>query len=162
MPLELRERISNGEFIALGFPTSQIPKGVAGQIAKAFFAASSVTIDWDHDRISGLGMKIPEVRLGSANPLNANQLRSILPIPTITKIGGGRPSRYSDVKEVFEILFYDLEFRKMQSPALYELFNKEFKKRFSRPNQNIASVSDRSLRDYIKRYWRELAETDAK
>ena len=162
MRLELRERISNGEFIALGIPTSQIPKGVPEQIAKAFFAARSVNIDWDHDRISGLGMEIHEVRLGLANAPNANELRWIAPIPTIAKRGGGRPSRYSDAKEVLEILFCDVKFRKMRAAALHEPFNKEFKKRFSRPDQNIASVSDRSLRDYIKRYWKELAETDAK
>lgn len=159
MRLELRERISKGEIVALGIQTSPIPNSIAEQIAKPFFAAASVDINWDNDSISGLGISFHEVRLAFANGPNLDGLELVALNPAIAKRGGGRPSRYPEAKEIFEILFRDESFRKMRAAALLAPFNKEFSKRFEGPNRKIAPISERNLRDHLKRYRKELAET---
>lgn len=159
MQLELRDRVANGELIALGIQTLPIPKSITEQIAKPFFAVSSVDIDWDHDRISGLGLEFHDVRLSFANGPNSNQSESIVSNPPIAKRGGGRPSRYPEATEILEILFRDDNYRKMRAAALLDPFNREFSKRFERPNRKIAPISERSLRDHLKLYRKELAET---
>lgn len=158
MRLELRDRISNGDFIVFGIQTSPLPNSVANQIPKPFFAASSVEIDWDHDRVSGLGLQFHEVRLSFADGPTSIKLESIKLNSPPANRGGGRPSRYPEAKEILEILFRDENYRKLRASALCNAFNKEFKLRFAPPNENIASVSERSLRVYLKRYRKELAE----
>lgn len=74
-------------------------------------------------------------------------------------VKSGRPSIYSKVKAVLNVL-YKSESNRTKSPAkLLSLFRAEFEKQFPISEWEIATPSERSLRNYVKRYRQELAES---
>lgn len=159
MQLELANRISNGECIAIGIQVSPIPKSEPEVIPPVYFVANEIDIDWENDSLSGLGRSFHEVRICLPASPNYQSSDAIAPITANGKRGGGRPSQYSKAKAILEILFRDERYKTLPATKLIARFNDEFAKHFERPDLRIAPMSERSLRNHLVRYRKELEKT---
>lgn len=175
--LSLRDRIAHGEVLAFGIPVWPDFKNKAEQIPIVLFQSAHVNIDWEQETISGLGHEFHDLKVAlrdesssitderiefpnvtiehAAEPIARAQDEAAVD-STREKRGGGRPSLYPKVKAVLDYIFENVQLRDERANNLLQPFNIEFKKRFGTP------ISERNLRDHLKRYRHELAETGNK
>ena len=157
MQLELKTQIAKGRFLAFGIQIAPILKDDPEQIPAICFEAHEVKIDWQNDSLSGFGRAFHDVRVCLPAEARPKSTPSTLPIAVVRK-GGGRPSQYANAKEVFEILFCERRYSNLPASRLLGPFNHSFVARFGATDIKIAPISERSLRNHLDRYRKELAK----
>lgn len=158
MELDVCDRLSNGELIALAIQIPSNANGEAEQIPRNFFAAGSVKIDWDADAISGLGRNFAEVRVCLSASSTNDAVRPMESEHAATKRGGGRPSEYPKAKVVLTELLSNPIYIDRRAAKLLDPFNVKFRDRYSAPDLAVAPFSERALRTYLKRFRQESEE----
>lgn len=159
---EVQLKIADSELVALGVQTAPIPQDHAREISPTFFQAESTHIDWSQATVTGLGQAFAEVRVCIP------QTRPPEPIAELAladsgekpkKRGGGRNSQYPQAREILKALFKEPSYAVLPANGLLDAFNRAYLDRFQQPGGKLAPISERSLRDHLKRYRQELAET---
>lgn len=167
MQLEVRERLGDGKFIAVGIPIDDAVYREVVIIPATFFAADSVKILWDDNSLSGLGRRFVEVRICSVSLTEANddkpafdEKKDVMPVEV--KKGGGRSNLYFKAKPILTELFRNPAYAAMTACPLLVPFNRAYIALYSTADSKIPGISERSLRTYLKTYRQELAETGNK
>jgi hypothetical protein len=158
---EVRQMLANGELraigIALPFKTDSAPE----EIPALLFAALNTAMDWVQSTIAGLGCSFEEVRVVRASKL-ANAL-STAPIQAVESVKpkgkGGRKDTYWYSARVLQILHQAEAKRHLSAEKLHPAFKAEFERQFPLAEYHIPAPSIRKLRDQLKRFRQESAET---
>jgi hypothetical protein len=165
MEAEVRGRIGDGELTAYGILTAPKLEDTARRIPPTLFQAQSASVDWDQGIITSLGRTFAEVRVCD---LERQELEATtIAVPTReqaprTKRGGGRPSQYPQARDILELLFVEPSYQALAAARLLEPFNRAYLDKYCPPDGKLSPISERSLRDHLKRYRQELAETSLK
>jgi len=165
MEAEVRGRIGDGELTAYGILTAPKLADTARRMPPTLFQAQSASVDWDQGIITSLGRTFAEVRVCGlemahleaavfTDPVSENAPRN--------KRGGGRISQYPQAREILEALLAVPSYASLSAARLLEPFNRAYRDKFCPPDGKLPPVSERSLRDYLKRYRQELGETSLK
>lgn len=150
--------VANLDLIALGIQTTPSLDSEPIRIPPVMFASGMLHIDWEKSKIEALGRVFEEVRICAP----ASQIIKATPTPMDIpqNRGGGRPSAYQNAREILAALFAENQIYRTASPAqLLPIFNERYLFHFGQSELKIAPMSERSLRDHVKRYRQELAET---
>jgi hypothetical protein len=159
MQLELKDRMINGDLIALGIQTQPEIMDEPCIIPKSFLMSNETQINWEASELSSFGKTFKDVRLCTSNGANPSVSNEItVTISKTVKRGGGRASQYPKAREVLDFLYKERAFRDLSAERLLDIFNSEYQKRFAVNGLKIANVSSRSLRDYIGLFRKESAE----
>ncbi len=162
MEAEVRGQIGDGELIAFGVLIAPELEDTPRQLPSALFEADSTSVDWGDGTVAGLGRTFAEVRVcvgQTSEPEPIVELDQADNAGRPTKRGGGRTSQYPQVREILEALFAEPSYAALSAARLLEPFNLAFLEKFQPPGGKIAPISERSLRDHLKVYRQELAET---
>ena len=155
---EVRHMVGNQELIAFGIQIKPSLGIGPEHIPAMMFASGAVKIYWEKSEIEGLGRVFGDVRICAPITENADIAESEL--ATVTKRGGGRNDIYPLARIVLaELCSENPAYLRFSAEKLEPVFNERYLKQFSTPDLKRAPVSTRSLRDYIKQYRQELAET---
>lgn len=161
MKSELIYNLGYSDLIAVGVFHQKRQNPEPEWIAKSYFAADQLDIDWDKNEICAFGDKIDSVRI-----LVTDQIE--LKKPTVaaskdsktSKNKGGRKSSYPVIREILLRLFEQDEiYREASSESLIDLVNVAFKERYADTSIRVAPISPRALRNHLKKLRKELAET---
>jgi hypothetical protein len=156
MRLSLCDRIAREEILALGIRVPLNPDNRAELIPQILFQSQDKVIDWEHGEITGLGCEFRNVRICSRDKLDLPAQETIT--PASKKRGGGRRSQYPEAREVLQELYAEHPaYRPLSANRLLKAFNERYLAKFAPPGGSIAPVSERSLRDHLKDYRKELA-----
>jgi len=153
----LIERLRRGECRALGIMIEPIMKDHAEAIPPIFFQAQNNIINWELGEIARPRRKFEEVRIIENTEITVANNTIDVQMPLSNKRGGGRPSQYPKIKIILGELWENPACRNMRAAQLLLPFNKKFVARFSTEIGAVAPVSERSLREHLKQYRRELA-----
>lgn len=160
MQMLIRERIGTGEIIALGVQISPDLKTEAERIPEILFQSADVDIDWQLGRISGFGRQYNDVRICLSDEPDRPLERKSRSLAANSDRRGGRPSQYPKIREVLQELFADHPvYQHFSAARLLKAFNDKYLAKFAPPGESVAPVSERSLREHLKAYRQELAET---
>lgn len=160
---EVRQFLASEELIAIGIALPLQAESAPEQISALLFAARSTEIDWVRSTIRGLGCSFDEVRivragkLASAIPLIQSTITA--PEPASGRGSGGRSDTYPYSAKVLAILFERDAMRHLSAEKLHGAFKAEFERQFPLAECPIPAPSVRTLRDQLKRFRQELAET---
>ena len=155
MQMWLKNRISNGEFIVLGFRTAPNPELIPSKIPHIYLSASGISIDWNSDKLIGVGHSFEDVRICRLNGKVTQIIEPSVMANSQLKRGGGRPSEYPKTKLILDTLFRDERNKTASAERLICRVN-ELRKL---ANAADPPIHDRTLRTHLKRYRKELAET---
>lgn len=162
MEAEVCGQIGHGELIAFGILIAPELEDSPRQLPSALFQAHSTRIDWSDATVAGLGRTFAEVRVcvpQTPQPESVAEVDEADRGDKPKKRGGGRNSQYPQAREILEVLFKEPSYAALSAHALLDTFNRAYLDRFQRPGGKLAPISERSLRDHLKRYRQELAET---
>lgn len=165
MEAEVRGKIGDGELAAYGILTAPKLEDTARRIPTTLFQAQSASIDWDQGIITSLGRTFAEIRVCGLEMLRLEAAAFTDPVSENTprnKRGGGRISQYPQAREILEALLAVPSYASLSAARLLEPFNRAYLDKFCPPDGKLPPVSERSLRNYLKRYRQELAETGLK
>lgn len=162
MEAEVSGQIGHGDLIALGILIAPDLEDAPRQIPAALFQAHSTSIDWAQATVTGLGRTFAEVRVCVPQTRQPESSAALIRADIgedPDKRGGGRTNKYPQVREILEVLFVESSYAAMTSAPLLEPFNRAYLEKFRPPGGRLSPISERSLRDHLKRYRQELAET---
>lgn len=161
MKAELIYSLSGNYIIAVGVFCGKGQNPEPEKIAKSYFAADHLEIDWDKNEICAFGDKIASVRILVADPTIIQ--KSTAPVSIDSKSGkskGGRKSNYPAIREILMDLFEQNEiYRTASSENLVDLVNEAFLKLHANTTVRVAPISSRTLRNHLAELRKELAET---
>lgn len=152
---DLFGRLEEGEFAAFGFRIEPNVSDGPVRIPEHSFEPRPQLEVVRSDKLHVSGHSYERIRILPDLQLIADSShRPIAKNPT------GRRSTYAKSKAVLDKLF-EIESNFSKSAArLHPDFEKEFKRQFPPDQWEVASPSERTLRDHLKRYRQELEETD--
>lgn len=161
----LFELLQSGKLIALGYRDDLPPNDDPDVLAKRCFMDRPKVDDCDNDTIQTGEWKYTDIRIlksGENEPANlaeSNPTKEAV-APKVGKRGGGRHSLYPKARFIFKQLFdTNPQYSEMSADRLLEIFNEAYLLLYSDPSLAVAPVSARALRNYLKEYRQELAET---
>jgi len=160
----LFERMRAGELVAVGFPVHK-DEAVDPEPVPVFLFDRAFA-KWSKRSFVGHGRHYADVRICEATPRARERDMPALAHddgPRVcdkiaAKRGGGRKSLYPLAKAVLDELFIDPVLAAKAAEPLLDPFNQIYVARFSTSDRRVAAVSERALRNYLKRYRQELAE----
>jgi hypothetical protein len=157
-------RLRSGELVAFGFPVHKEGAVDPGPVPIFLFDRSFAK--WRKRSFVGHGRHYADVRICPSILRAAERDAPTLEQDVgrddgtiIAKRGGGRRSLYPLAKTVLDELFRNPVLVAKAAEPLLDPFNRIYVARFSTPDRKAAAVSERALREYLKRYRQELAET---
>lgn len=176
---EVRQRLADGRLRALGIAMPPGPKIYPEVISPFLFAAQHTAIDWTMSALEGLGCKFSEVRVvhvdespnnEGAAPSSALSLLNFpdgsvgsptlqILSPTGVKGKGGRRDTYPYSEYVLRIIYKRQANRDLSAEKLHSTFKAEFERQFPAAEYYISAPSIRTLRDQLKRFRQDSAET---
>lgn len=162
MEAEVCGQIGHGELIAFGILIVPELEDTPRQIPSALFQAHSTSIDWADATVAGLGRTFAEVRVcvpQTPQPEPDAEIDRADSGYKPRKRGGGRNSQYPQAREILAFLFKEPSYAVLSARELLEPFNRAYLEKFRPPGGRLSPISERSLRDHLKRYRQELAET---
>ncbi|MEM8917932.1 MAG: hypothetical protein AAGE37_03650 [Pseudomonadota bacterium] len=162
MKVELIYSLSNdNSLIAVGVICGKGRNPEPERIAKSYFAADHLEIDWHKNEICAFDEKIASVRILVAESTTIQKKTSTASIdskPGNSK--GGRKSTYPAIREILLDLFEQNEiYRTASSESLVEPVNEAFLNRHTNTSVRVAPISSRTLRNHLTELRKELAET---
>ena len=157
---EVQEFLACGKLRAIGIALPLIPSGAPDVISHLLFAADGIAIDWGKSIIQGLGCHFDAVRVIRARRLEtankAPQPQEFEASQSNYKIGkGGRKDTYAYSATVLAALHESKANRDLSAERLHPAFAVEFGRQFTA----IPAPSIRTLREQLKRFRQETAET---
>jgi hypothetical protein len=162
MEVEVRQFLAIGELRAIGIALPLRPESAPEEISTLLFAAHSTEIDWANSTICGLGCSFGEVRVVRATePASAiSPIQSIIASELADRgSSGGRNSTYAYSAKVLAMLLQTEDKRHLSAEKLHPAFRAEFERQFPLAEYQTPPPSVRTLRDQLKRFRRESAET---
>ena len=164
MQKDLQFRIGNDEFIAIGIQIAPKHTSEPTIISDTFFGSDSAQIDFEQSKLSALNLQFMDVRV-CLYPIADNQELSIDKSTgeTNQKRGGGRTSLYPEIRKILNELFNEKPaLQSLSAAKLIDAVNNRYKVTFHSNDIRLSPISERSLREYLKRYRQELADTGEK
>jgi hypothetical protein len=160
MKLSVRGSIEDGEILAFGVQIFPELKTEAEEIPAIFFQSRDARLDWESGRIFSFGREFHDVRICLSSQPETPPEKRTATVATKSRRGGGRPSQYSKIREVLQELFADHPaYQQFSAARLQKTVNERYLAKFAPPGESVAPISERSLREHLKTYRQELAET---
>ncbi len=160
MEMDTLAKLADGELQAFGFRVRpDLSEGVV-EIPQFLFEALDTEIDWDKSTISGFGRRFEGVKAGLASRVATADQQGELPenhtsSPVAGKGKGGRRDTFPYAAQVLQCLFQIEGNRHLSAERLHPAFELEFERQFPA----IPAPSIRTLREKLKRFRQESAET---
>lgn len=160
MEMETLAQLAHGELRAFGFRVQPDLSESVVEIPQFLFEAHDTQVDWDKSTVSGLGRRFEGVKAGitssAASPCPLGELPvNYIPLPMGGKSKGGRRDTFHQSAQVLRCLFQIEGNRDLSAERLHPAFKVEFERQFSA----IPAPSIRTLREQLKRFRQEPAET---
>lgn len=158
MYAELFERLAVGELEAWGFQLKPTPAGVPESLPVHCFDTRPVVSDCDADTIEVSGFLYERIRIVKVDRLSSSE-RTPSNQTSVSR-SFGRPSTYKAAREVLAEL-HKRSPSVIRKPAarLLDDFNKLFPNEAEAHGLQKTKLSERALRNHLKRFRQELAET---
>jgi hypothetical protein len=157
--LETLDRLFTSELIALGISTSPTLDSEPCQIPPIRFRPGGCTVDWDANAIQGSGRRYVSVALCRSTPETSVQPLSDHMPPGVTKGRGGRPDTYGFAAEVLRDLHRIEANRQLSAEKLHPTFAAAVEMRFPPSEYQMRPPSLRTLRNHLRRYRQDTAQT---
>ena len=155
---ELFGKLASAELEAFGFRTAPTPSDGPVRIPVHCFMSPPNLDECNDDKITSSGWHYERVKISP--PLETKQSDIPKKFPPDGKRGGGRPSLYPATREtLLEIYGIDPNLIKQSAEQLEIKFNKLFPRHAQDHGRQERRVESRTLRNHLKRFRQELAET---
>ena len=155
---DLFVKLHQGNLIALGHRISPEVSNGPIRIPKHCFAQRANLKEVGNDIVSASRWIYERVIIMTANPSVLLEIQpTISDIKVSQKRGGGNIGYYKQARLVLEEMHKILAFQQMTAGPMLEPFNQRYVSRYNSPERKVVGVSERALRDYLKRYRQELA-----
>lgn len=188
LELELRDKIADGLFVALGILDPHPPGAITPeQISPAVFASPNSRVNLPENSITAFGRKFADVRvLRAQSEMHPALARLVTAIAhdmaradtragiyrttdevlsasepnSLAQMKVGRNSTYPLSREVLLALDVAGDNGEFSAEMLHERFQTEFAKRFPRDRANVAPPGLTTFRKQLKRFRQEASESD--
>jgi hypothetical protein len=155
---DLYARLANRELEAIGYQIEPNPQRELNEIPSHIFGDRPNYKDCLEDVVKSRGWHFVDVRVCKVS-IGISELSSN---DASSKRGGGRKSTYDKSKKVLEEMYRIESNSEKSAEQLHRDFKEAFEQQFSVDKYQVFAPSERTLRDHIKRYRQELAETRKK
>lgn len=158
MSQKLFDQIANNDLIAIGFQTKPSLSDGPIEIPNHCFMRRPDLSEIDDNIIHASGWRYERVRVSERNELDMACETQAIPQPNILK--AGRPNTYSAARKALLALHNENPALVRQSAArLLERFNQVYPNHASSLGLPCVPLSERTLRDHLKRFRQKLEET---
>lgn len=159
MVADIFARIENGELLAFGFQMEPTLSDGPVQIPTHCFMQRPKFEECEADIITASGWCYERVRVAQISNVDAMEAYQPVSTPAL-KAKVGRPSKYRQAAETLRALASENpRYIEQSAEGLEKSFNEKFKEMHHLKGVAVAPVSPRALRNYLKQYRQELAES---